>query len=63
MSGFNYEEYEREVAEGRPALIQRVKSLLESANDVRSLSLSVVYRKGARQLMARHNITEEELRQ
>lgn len=59
---FDYAEYDREVAMGRPAIIERVRSLLEAAAAVRSRSLEEAYRKGARQLMARHSITEEELK-
>jgi hypothetical protein len=59
--GYDYQQADREREEGRAAIIARVISLLEAAASVRSRSLEESYRKGARQLMARHDITEEDL--
>ena len=58
---YDYARADREAAMSRADLILTVKSLRAAAEAVRSLSLSVSYDKQARQLMARHSITEEEV--
>jgi len=61
VTSYPYDRDDRERAEGRPAIIARVRSLLVAADMVNSQSLEAHYRNGARRLMARHGITESEL--
>ena len=58
---FNWQRAERERAQGRPAIVERVRSLIAAANSVRSRTLEQQYRRSAENLMARNGITEAEL--
>lgn len=60
---YDYARADRERAMSKADKILMARSLLASADSVRSLSLSESYRKGARSFMARNGITDEDLKE
>lgn len=60
MKPYDYQRELREAAEGRPSIIQRYRSLLKAAASA-PLSNATQYEKGARQLRARHQLTDAEV--